>query len=185
MLRSSLLAAAMFLVGCDDPFYAEAKVSSVCQHLPGQRFTIPQELRDQYAQLPPEMRQNFQVERTFDFNVASQLPAETSQLLEARLALNSVRLTVAEGQDLGIIEEAHLQLKPSQQSGLAARQFDYVRSEAAPRTVSWNGDAFDLTAYLESGNLEYTVSLVGGLPEGDLVVDIDACVEAAVKVNYL
>lgn len=184
MLRSSLLTAALLLVGCDDPFYAEAKISAVCQHLPGQRFQIPQDLRDQYAQLPPELRQNFQVERTFDFDVASQLPVEATELVEARLALTSVRLTVAEGHNLGTIEEAHLQVTPSAQSGLPARQFDYVRKEVAPRTVGWDGEAFDLTAYVKSGTVQYTVSLIGGLPDEDLVVDIDACVQAAVKVNY-
>lgn len=186
MLRSSLLAAAVLLLGCGSPFFLEAKAEAVCQHLPAQRFPVPSGVREQLSHLPPGASQTVALEHTFDFDLAAQLPPELEDLVQARFALTSVRLTVANPQDdLGFADEAHLQLQPSAGSGLEARKFDYVRSEAAPRSVSWNGQGFDVTAYLDAGNLKYSVSLVGSLPPGDIVVDVDACAEATVRIDYL
>jgi hypothetical protein len=187
MVRSSLLVAALVLVGCDNPFFLEAKAAAVCQHLPGQRFQVPAELRAQLARLPADAQHSLALERTFDFDVSAQLPPELKDLVQSRLALTSVRLTVVNpADDLGFVDEAHLQLQPSAASGLEARAFDYTRAEAAPRAISWNGQAFDVAAYLESGNLKYSVSLVGSLPAADeVVVDVDACAEATVRLDYL
>jgi hypothetical protein len=186
MLRSSLLAAAFLMLGCGSPFFLEAKATAVCQHLPAQRFQVPSELREQLARLPPSASQGLALEHTFDFDVSAQLPPEVKDMVQSHFALTSVRLTVVNpGDDLGFVDEAHLQLLPAAASGLEARKFDYVRAEPTPHTVSWNGQAFDVGAYLESGNLKYSVSLVGSLPPGDIVVDVDACAEASVRVDYL
>lgn len=187
MFRTALLAAALLFVGCsDDLFFLEATAAAVCQHLPGQRFEVPAEVREQYARLPSAMQQGIELERTFDFDVKAQLPPETEAMMETHFALTSIRLTtVNAADDLGFIDEAHLQLKPQAASGLEERVFDYVRTEAAPRSVHWNGEAFDVAEYVQSGNLKYTVSLVGSLPPGDVLVDIDACAEVAVKLDYL
>jgi hypothetical protein len=187
MFRSSLVVCGLLLVGCaNDPFFLEAKATEVCQHLPNQPFRVPSELREQYARLPPAMQQGLQLERTFDFDVSANLPPETAAMLDSRFALTSIRMaTVNPDEHLGFIDEARLELHPGERTGLRSRDFEYVRTEAAPRAVSWNGEAFDVAAYLESGSLKYTVYLVGSLPPGDVVVDIDACAQVAVKVDYL
>lgn len=174
------------LFGCDDPFQVDVKAASVCQHLENQRFPIPADLRAQLEQLPPELRHGFEVSRAFDFDVAAKLPPELKQLMESNIKLTSITITAAPGApDLGFIDEAHVTLQPEAGSSLATRQFDYVQTEAAPRQISWAGDAFDVTAYVEAGNLRYLVSFVGDVPEGDVVVTIDACAEAAVTLDYL
>lgn len=186
MLRSSLFSAALLLVGCDDPFSLEVKAAAVCQYLPAQHFKVPLEVREQLANLPAGASQTLELERTFDFDVSAQLPPELRDMVNARIALTSVRMSVSNpADDLGFVEEAHLHLQPDPASGLESRVFDYTRTEAAPRSVSWSGQAFDVAAYLESGNLKYSVSLVGTLPPGDIVVDIEACAEATVTVDYL
>ncbi|MBL8910441.1 MAG: hypothetical protein JNM17_07030 [Archangium sp.] len=187
-MRRLLLPALCFLslFGCDDPFEVNAKAASVCQHLENQRFPIPADVRAQLMQLPPEMRRGFEVSRAFDFDVSAQLPSELKELMKSNVKLTSVKISAAEGApDLGFIDEAHVTLQPQAGSGLESRQFDYVKSEAAPRSITWAGDAFDVTAYVESGNLRYLVSFVGDVPEGDVVVTIDACAEASVKLDYL
>ena len=154
---------------------------ALCQHLPGQRFQVPQEL----ARLPAAMQRSLWFERTFDFEVTAQLPPELKEMMDTHFALTSVRLTVVNPEDdLSFIDEAHLQLEPGAASGLARRSFNSVRSEATPRVVSWNGQAFDVAEYLQSGSLKYTVALVGSLPPGDVVVDLDACAEVGLKLNY-
>lgn len=187
MLRLPLLAVAMALVGCaEDPFFIEGKASEVCQHLPAQRFGVPREVREAYARLPVAMQQRVLLERTFDFDVSAELPPETEEMLKAQVSLTAVRLAVVDpSDDLGFIDEAHFQLHPGAGSALEAQTFDYVRSEEAPRTVTWAGQAFDVAAYLASGSLRYTMSLVGSLPPGDVVVDIDACAAVSVKLDYL
>ncbi len=187
MMRSSLVVAALVFTGCaEDPFFLEAKSVAVCQHLPAQRFQVPGELREQYARLPPAMQQGLQLERTFDFDVSADLPSETAAMLDSSFALTSIRMSVVNAEDhLGFVDEAHLQLQPGAGSGLEARVFDYVRAETEPKAIAWNGSAFDVAAYLESGNLKYTVSLVGSLPPGDVLVDIDACAAVKVKLDYL
>jgi hypothetical protein len=187
-MRRSLLAAALLVVlaGCDDPFFVKAKAASVCQHLTNQRFGIPADVRAQLAQLPPELQRGYEVSRVFDFDVSAQLPPELSQLLKSRVALTSIKITAPQGAgSLSFVDEAHVTLQPRAESGLESRQFDYLRTEAEPRQVSWSGEAFDVAAYLESGNLRYLVSLVGTLPEGEVVVDIEACAEAQVTLDYL
>lgn len=187
IFRSSLLGALLLLAACANPFFIEAKAAALCQHAPAQRFEITPEMRAQFAQLAPTMRQGMGLERTFDFDVSAQLPAEFKEMVELRLSLTSVRLTAShQGENLGFVDEAHLQLLPSAEGNLAVRQFDYVRTQEAPVSVTWNGQGLDLASYLHSENhLRYSVSLVGGLPPGDLVVDLDACAEAEAKANYL
>lgn len=185
MFRFTLLVAVL-LAGCSaDPFFLQAR-AAVCQHLPGQRFQVPAGVREQYARLPEAMQRGIQLERTFDFDVRAEVPPETEAMMETHFALTSARLTTVDAaDDLGFIEAAHLQLKPQPSSGLQARVFDYVRTEAAPRTLSWNGEAFDVARYVQAGTLTYTVSLVGSLPPGDVLVDLEACAEVAVKLDYL
>lgn len=186
MLRLCLIAASVAFFGCENPFFLEARAAAICQHLPAQRFQVPTELREQYARLPSAMQQGLSMQRTFDFDVNAQLPPELKEMVSARFGLTSVRLTVVEGSaHLGFIDEAHLQLQPADGTGLEARQFDYLRTEAEPRVLGWNGEAFDVAAYLQTGNLKYSVALLGALPEGDVVVDVDACAEAVVKLDYL
>lgn len=168
----------LLLTGCDDPFMLEAKSVSVCQHLPSQRFQVTPAMRAEYARLPPELQQRFELERTFDFEVLAQLPPELEPLVDAHFALTSVRMTVVnEEDDLGFIHAAKLELED--------RTFEYVRSEAAPRSISWNGEGLDLAGYLEAGEFEYSVSLAGSLPPGDVLVDLDACAVVDVKFDYL
>lgn len=179
--------AALLLVGCGgNPFSVEAKVAALCQHLPAQRFEVSPEARAQFALVPPEARTGMEFEKDFIFNVANQTPPELKDLA-ANFALTSVKLTAVEdGEHLGYFGEAHLRLHPGANSAVAQRQFDYVRTEAAPKTVTWNGDAVDIGTYIDAdGNLSYSVGLVGDLPPNDLVVDIDACAEATVKFDYL
>ncbi len=187
MVRSPLLAAAVLLAGCSaDPFFLEARSAAVCQHLPAQRFQVPTGVREQYARLPAAMQRGLELERTFAFDLSAEVPPETEAMLEAHFKLTSIRLTaVNPSDDLGFIDEAHVKLEPRGAVGLQARVFAYVRTEAAPRAVAWNGEAFDVAAYLQSGTLEYTVSLLGSLPEGDVLVNLEACAEVAVKLDYL
>ena len=180
-MRTPLFVASFLFVGCGSPFFLEAKAVAVCQHLPAQRFQVPQQL----AALPPAMQHGLSLERTFDFDVTAQVPPEFQEMMDTHFGLTSVQLSVVNPSDnLGFIDEAHLQLEPGAASGLERRTFNYWRSETTPRAVSWNGQAFDVAEYLQSGNLKYTVALVGSLPPGDVVVDIDACAEVAVKLNY-
>ncbi|MFO0594049.1 MAG: hypothetical protein U0228_02060 [Myxococcaceae bacterium] len=186
-MRSALLVACvLFVAGCDDPLQVQLQAASVCQHLTGQKFVIPDDVRAQVAMLPPELQHGVSVSRTFDFDVKAKLPPELKDLVDSHVALTSIRITAAQGSaDLGFVDEAHVTLQPAAGTGLTERQFDYVRTEAAPRTVEWQGDAFDVAAYLESGNLKYLVTLVGTLPAGDVVVDIDACAAASVDFTYV
>lgn len=187
MRRITLLAATGLLLGCSvDPFVLEARAAAVCQHLPAQRFAVPAGLREQYALLPEELQQGLQLERSFVFDVRAKVPPEAQARLDTRFALTSVRLTTVKAEDhLGFLEEAHLRLQPPAASGLGARAFDYVRTEATPRMVSWSGESFELAEYLQSGTLAYSVSLVGSLPPADVVVDLEACAEVAVKLDAL
>jgi hypothetical protein len=183
----ALFGATALLLGCSfDPFVLQARAAAVCQHLPAQRFAVPASTRAQYALLPEAMQQGLQLERAFAFDVRAELPPELQAMLETQFALTSVRLTTVNAEDhLGFLEEAHLRLQPPPSSGLESRAFDYVRAEAAPRTVAWSGESFELTDYMQAGTLEYSVSLVGSLPPGDVVVDLEACAEVAVKLDAL
>jgi hypothetical protein len=185
-LLAALCVFSVSLFGCDDPFQVDVQAAEVCQHLENQRFPIPADLRAQLMQLPPEMRRGFEVSRAFDFDVAAKLPPELNQLMQSNIKLTSITITAAEGSpDLGFIDEAHVTLQPEAGSKLETRQFDYVKSAAAPRSIAWSGEAFDVTAYVASGNLRYLVSFVGDVPEGDVVVNIDACASASVTLDYL
>ena len=179
MSRNCILAASVFLVGCSgNPFFLQAQAASVCQHLSAQHFELPRDVRGVFARQPLAMQRGIALERTFEFDVRAEVPAETAAKLETHFALTSVRLsTVNAADDLGFVDEAHLQV--------GDRVFDYLRTEAAPRSVAWNGEAFDIAGYVQSGNLAYTVSLVGALRPGDVVVDVEACASVAVKLDYL
>lgn len=174
----------LVLTGCDQ-LYLEAQVPALCQHLDHQSFAIPAELRARYEQLPVEMRTGLELARTFDFDVKMQVPPEL-QHLESRFALSSVTVTAVDGTpDLGFVEAASVSLQGPDDSSLAPHTFSYQRTEAAPKRVLWRGEDFDLSPYLQTGTLRYAVSMTGTLPEKDVVVDIDACASASVKVNYL
>lgn len=187
MLRTTLLVAALLLPGCtENPFVLQARAVAVCHHVPAQRFEVPARVREEFARLPEAMQHGLALERTFEFDVRAEMPPELAELMETRFALTSIRLTtVNAADDLGFIDEAHLQLEPGASSDLEHRVFDYLRTEPRPRSVVWNGEAFDVARYVDSGTLKYTVSLVGSLPRGDVVVDLDACAEVAVKLNAL
>lgn len=187
MSRIMLGAVAVLLAACStSPFSLQARSVAVCQHLPAQRFEVPAGMRAASAQLPEAMQHGLAFERTFDFDVRAQVPPELAAMMDTHFALTSIQLTtVSSADDLGFIEQAHLQLNPQASSGLPERVFDYLRTELRPRCVAWNGEAFDVAGYVLSGNLGYTVSLVGTLPPGDVVVDLDACAEVAVKLDYL
>ncbi len=65
--------------------------------------------------------------------------------------------------------------------GIFAEKFQIVSFN-----LLWNGrDLRDVAAYLQSGDLQYQVSLTGSLPAGDVVVDVEACAEATVRLEYL
>ncbi|MFT3709840.1 MAG: hypothetical protein QM817_19595 [Archangium sp.] len=185
-LLAALCVMSVALFGCDDPFQIDAQAAEVCQHLENQRFAIPADVRAQLMQLPPEMRRGFEVSRAFDFDVAAKLPADLQKLMNSNIKLTSIKISAAEGSpDLGFIDEAHVTLQPEAGSSLESRQFDYVKASEAPRSITWSGDAFDVTAYVQSGNLRYLVSFVGEVPESDVVVNIDACASASVTLDYL
>jgi hypothetical protein len=183
-MRVPLLAALLTLTACDQ-LYVEAVVPKLCQHLDEQHFVIPPEVRARYAQLPQELQQSYQMEKSFDFDLALQLPAEL-QKAEAKFSLSSVRLTaVAPTADFGFLDSASVTLQPNAESSLEAHTFTYERQVAHPAEIVWDGESFDLEPYLEAGGLKYSLALVGTLPEGDIVADVDACASASVKVNYL
>ncbi len=187
MFRIALSAAtALFLLGCsNDPFVLEARAAAVCQRLPGQRFQVPTAVRTQYALLSQEFQHGVEVERTFVFDVRAELPPEVDAMLETHFELTSIRLTTVNAEDdLGFLDEAHLRIEPRTTS-LEARSFDYVRTEEAPRSVSWSGESFELSEYLQAGTLAYSIALEGSLPPGDVIVDVEACAEVAVKLDAL
>lgn len=175
---------ALGLASCD-PFYVEAKVAAVCHQLPAQRFAVPPELRAQLELLPVELRR-VELARTFDYQLAFQLPEELRTRLSSRFVLTSVRLTPVEGSaSLSFLDEAHVTLVPSEASGLAPQHFDYLRTEAEPASITWAVDAFDLSPYLVAEDLQYQVSVAGWLPERDLVVDVELCAMATLRLHYL
>jgi hypothetical protein len=183
-MRVPVLVALLSLTACDQ-LYLEATVPSLCQHLDGQRFAVPAEVRAKYALLPPEMQSGLEVARTFDFDVSLQVPPEL-QKLEAHFSLTSVTLTAAdEATDFGFVESASVTLEAPAESGLSPHTFSWVRAADAHRQVSWNGDGFDLGPYLKTGTLRYALTMVGRLPDTDVVADVDACASAGVKFNYL
>ena len=183
-MRVPLLAALLTLTACDQ-LYVEAVVPKLCQHLDEQHFVIPPEVRARYDQLPPEMQQSYEMAKSFDFDLALQLPAEF-QKADAKFSLSSVRLTAhAPTTDFGFLDSASVTLEPNAQSSLESHTFTYERQVARPTEIVWDGDGFDLEPYLEAGGLKYSLALVGTLPESDIVADVDACASATVRVNYL
>lgn len=185
MLRV-LVPLSLTLVGCQDFFTLHAQAREVCQHSSGQRFVVPSEVRERFAQLPPEMQgQSLEVSKTFEFDISAKLPPEVKSMVDAHFALSSVRLTAVEGSaDLGFVEEAHVTLTPTA-AGLTPRTFDYEREDPEARQIRWNGEAFDVGAYLEAGSLKYEVSLRGTMPPEDVMVDIDACASVDVAIEPL
>jgi hypothetical protein len=183
-MRVPVLVALFSLTACDQ-LYLEATVPSLCQHLEGQRFAVPAEVRAKYALLPPEMQSGLEVGRTFDFDVSLQVPAEL-QSMQTRFSLTSVVVTAADGvTTFGFLDSAEVTLEAAGESGLEPHTFSYVRDTAEPTRVAWAGDDFDLSPYLRTGTLRYALSLTGRLPESDLLLDVDACAAASVKFNYL
>jgi len=183
-MRVPLLAALLLLTACDQ-LYLEAVVPELCQHLDSQHFVVPPEVRARYAQLPPELTKDYELARTFDFDVAVQLPAEL-QKVDARFALTYVRITaVAPTKSFGFLSSASITLEPDPASGLAPYTMSYERSEPNPTEILWHGDNYDLGPYLKAGGLKYSLAMVGTLPEDDVVANVDACASAAVRVNYL
>lgn len=184
-MRVSLLALALCvpLFSCDQLMALDATVPSLCQHLDGQTFSIPPAVRARYALFPDEMKSGIALSRTFDFDVSVQVPPELSKL-EASFKLTSVKLTATQG-DFGFVDSAQLTLEGPNGSTLAPETISYTRSEVAPKVVEWNGDGRDLAPYLATGTLRYAVTMVGSLPPGDVVTNIDACASAAFSFKYL
>lgn len=183
-MRLTLLASLLVMTGCDQLFI-EAAVPELCQHLDRQQFVIPPEVRAQYAALPPEIAQDYELAKSFDFDVALELPSELRNL-DARFALTYVKITaVAPTTDFGFLTSASITLEPSSTSGLEPYTVSYERLTAAPTEILWQGDNHDLSAYLKAGGLKYSLALVGSLPDDDITADVDACVSAAIRLNYL
>jgi hypothetical protein len=183
-MRLALLTAALALTACDQ-LYVEAQVPNLCQHLAGQRFTVPPEVRAQYALLPPALTSAYELDKSFEFDVSVQVPSEL-QHLESRFTLTSVRITaVAPTTDFGFLQSASVTLEAPTAAGLAPHAIEYQRTTAHPTELVWSGDNFDLSPYLATGTLRYTVAMVGTLPDGDVAADIEVCASAAVKLNYL
>jgi hypothetical protein len=185
MNRIALFLGCATLVACGNPFSVEGR-APVCQHLEKQTFEVPPDVRAQVEALPAELRQGVQVSRNFQFDVSTQLPGQWQSLVQSQFALTSITITAVEGSvDLGFVDQAQVTLKPQAGVTLPARTFDYARTEAAPRAVRWRGEALDVGAYLDTGSLNYEVSLLGALPRGEVVVDVDACAEVTAQLNYL
>lgn len=183
-MRVPLLVVLFTLTACDQ-LYLEAQVPNLCQHLPKQKFTVAPEVRARYEQLPVAMRNGLEVGRTFDFDVSLAVPAEL-QNLQSRFSLTSVTVTaVGPTLDLSFVDSAEVRLEaPS--ANLPAHTFTYERQVQAPTTsVTWAGDDFDLSGYLHTGTLRYSLSLAGRLPAGEVLVDVDACASAELKLNYM
>lgn len=182
-MRKTLLPLLLTMTACDQ-LYVEAIVPRLCQNLKGQVFSIPADVRAEYAKLPPELQQNYEFAKTFDFDMALELPAELQQL-EARFSLSSITLTaVAPTTDFGFLTSASVTLIPATATGLAPYTISYERQTPHPAEIVWLGDHTDLSPYVRSGGLQYALALVGSLPEGDVVADVEACASATVKVNY-
>jgi hypothetical protein len=183
-MRRTLLATLLILTGCDQ-LYVEAVVPELCQHLDRQQFVVPPEVRARYALLPAEVTRDLELAKTFDFDVAVQLPAELKSI-DARFALTYVKITaVAPTTDFAFLTSASITLEPGASSTLTPYTMSYQRQTAAPKEILWQGDNYDLSAYLKAGDLKYSLSMVGSLPDQDVTADVDACASAAVKVNYL
>lgn len=185
MHRLSRLLISVLLSACN-PFFLEARVAAVCHHASDQRLEVPPDVRARGEQAPVDAAQRLAVSRTFELAVAEKLPSSLQTLADTTLALTSVVVeATGSDEDLGFIDEAHLTITPPAGSGLPRRQFEYRRSEPQPRAVRWDGEAFDVAAYLEAGALRYEVTLVGSLPPRDLAVDVTACAEATLRVDDL
>jgi hypothetical protein len=183
-MRVPLFVVLVTLTACDQ-LYLEAQVPNLCQHLSNQKFAVAPEVRARYEQLPAAMRNGLEVGRTFDFDVSLAVPVEL-QNLQSRFSLTSVTVTaVGTTRDLSFVDSAEVKLE-APAANLPAHTFTYERQTQAPTSsVTWAGDDFDLSAYLNTGTLRYSLSLTGSLPAGDVLVDIDACASAELKLNYL
>lgn len=183
-MRLTLLASLLVFAGCDRLF-VEAAVPELCQHLDRQQFVIPPEVRAQYAKLPPGLTQDYELAKSFDFDVALELPPELRNL-DSNFALTYVKITaVAPTTDFGFLTSASFTLEPSSASNLAPYTVSYERSTSAPTEILWQGENHDLSAYLKAGGLKYSLALVGSLPNDDVTADVDVCVSAAFRLNYL
>lgn len=183
-MRVPLLAVLFILTSCDQLF-VEANVPELCQHLDRQQFRVPPEVRAQYAQLPPGQTEDYELAKTFDFDVAFKLPAELRKI-DACFSLTYVKLTaVAPTTDFGFLTSASITLVPATESALSPYTMSYEREAAAPKEIVWHGDKTDLTPYLRAGVLRYSLVMVGHLPDEDVTADVDVCASATVKFNYL
>jgi hypothetical protein len=162
----------------------QAEIPSICQHLENQTFSIPPAVRARYQLFPAEMQSGVALSHTFDFDVTVQVPAELSKL-QASFLLTSVKLTAINDADFGFVDSAQLTLEGPDGSALAPTVISYEKTEAVPKVVTWKGAGLDLAPYLQSGSLRYAVTMVGGLPPTDLVVNVDACASAAFSLDYL
>lgn len=180
-----LLAAALLLTASCDPFYLEADVVDLCQRLPGQRFEVPSEVRAQLEQLDPEARR-LSLERTFVYDLRLEFPAELQPLMSTRFMLTSVRVTAVEGSaPLRFVDQARLTLLPGEASGLEPQVLEFTRVDPDPQAISWSFAPFDLSQYLRLDTLAYEVLLEGTLPTDPVVVDVELCASARVRLEYL
>ena len=182
-MRVPLLAALFTLTACDQ-LYVEAVVPELCQHLDRQSFVVPPEVRARYAQLPAELTQDYSLEKTFAFDVTVELPSELKKI-DTRFSLTYVRLTAIAPANFGFLTSATITVEPPKSSSLEPYTINYARQTPNPTEILWQGDHLDLSPYLRVGDLQYAVSMVGSLPDEDVVADVDACLAAAAKLNYL
>ncbi len=180
-----LLPAALLLTASCDPFYLEADVVDLCQRLPGQRFEVPPEVRARLEQLDPEARR-LSLEHTFAYDLKLEFPAELERIVRTRFMLTSVRVTAVEGSaPLRFVDQARLTLLPDEASGLEPQVLEFTRVDPDPKTLTWSFAPFDLSRYLRLDTLAYEVLLEGTLPTDPVVVDVELCASARVRLDYL
>ncbi len=171
-----LMVVLVMLSGCGDVLFLEGSVNQLCQKLPAQRFRVPPRAR---AAVPGSIT----LERRFDFDVTAQLPAELSRA-ELVIALDRLTLTSAQGTtDLRFIDKARVILEAPPATTLTPT---VLEAEAATQeAVRFNGEALELSPYLKSGVLSYTVALTASsMPTGEMSADVDACANVSMRWNY-
>lgn len=171
MRLAPLLPALLACTACGDLLYLEGSVNQLCQTLPAQSFF-------------PSQSRGVTLERRFDFDVTARLPP---QLERAQLTIGLERMTVSSPSgkpDLRFVEAAQVTLEPPAKSALPP--VVVVRAlEPSTNTVRFVGDDVELVPYLQSGVLTYTVRLTtSAMPTNDVVADIDACANVAVRWDY-
>ena len=189
MSRLSFVVCAALLSACGqgfDPFVLQAKTSALCQSIENQQFQVPSDVRAEFEKLPVEMRQHVAISRTFAFDVGATVPAELDSKLTAEVKLTSITVSAIESSaSLGFVDSAKVTLVPPAGSALTQQVFEWTRTEAEPRKISWAGEGFDVLPYLQAGALTYEVTMVGTLPSGDVSVNVDSCAAAALQLDYM